>query len=148
MTETLNAGPRSRARAGDAEREERWKALECARPGDTIVVPSLDRLGRSIQDLIAKDLPPHEPEASDSAARAVEWWPARSRWINTHAGGGTVTTDGTEADGLHPVNDGGCVPRSCGAHPPGQLSSRRLSGSWKRHAPSELNSPCRSGPPV
>ncbi|MEU0787582.1 recombinase family protein [Streptomyces sp. NPDC006173] len=37
----------------NAEREELWKALEYARPGDTIVVPSLDRLGRSIQDLIA-----------------------------------------------------------------------------------------------
>lgn len=36
-----------------AEREELWKALEYARPGDTLVVPSLDRLGRSIQDLIA-----------------------------------------------------------------------------------------------
>jgi DNA invertase Pin-like site-specific DNA recombinase len=37
----------------NAEREELWKALEYARPGDTLVVPSLDRLGRSIQDLIA-----------------------------------------------------------------------------------------------
>lgn len=35
------------------EREELWKALDYARPGDTLVVPSLDRLGRSIQDLIA-----------------------------------------------------------------------------------------------
>ncbi|MFB7707860.1 recombinase family protein [Streptomyces sp. NPDC056105] len=37
----------------NAEREELWKALDYARPGDTLVVPSLDRLGRSIQDLIA-----------------------------------------------------------------------------------------------
>ncbi|ASR00803.1 recombinase family protein [Streptomyces sp. 11-1-2] len=37
----------------NAERPELWKALDYARPGDTIVVPSLDRLGRSIQDLIA-----------------------------------------------------------------------------------------------
>lgn len=37
----------------NTEREELWKALDYARPGDTLVVPSLDRLGRSIQDLIA-----------------------------------------------------------------------------------------------
>ncbi|WP_331718527.1 recombinase family protein [Streptomyces virginiae] len=37
----------------NAERPELWKALDYARPGDTLVVPSLDRLGRSIQDLIA-----------------------------------------------------------------------------------------------
>ena len=37
----------------NAEREELWKALDYARPGDTLVVPSLDRLGRSIQDLIS-----------------------------------------------------------------------------------------------
>ncbi|MGW1653854.1 recombinase family protein [Streptomyces atratus] len=37
----------------NAERPEPWAALDYARPGDTIVVPSLDRLGRSIQDLIA-----------------------------------------------------------------------------------------------
>lgn len=37
----------------NTEREELWKALDYARPNDTIVVPSLDRLGRSIQDLIA-----------------------------------------------------------------------------------------------
>lgn len=36
-----------------AEREELAKALDYLRPGDTLVVPSLDRLGRSIQDLIA-----------------------------------------------------------------------------------------------
>lgn len=36
-----------------AEREELWKALDYLRPGDILVVPSLDRLGRSIQDLIA-----------------------------------------------------------------------------------------------
>jgi len=36
-----------------AEREELWKALDYLRPGDTLVVPSLDRLGRSLQDLIA-----------------------------------------------------------------------------------------------
>lgn len=36
-----------------AEREELWSALEYVRPGDTLVVPSLDRLGRSIQDLIS-----------------------------------------------------------------------------------------------
>ncbi|WJE00878.1 recombinase family protein [Streptomyces antimycoticus] len=38
----------------NAEREEMWKALDYLREGvDTLVVPSLDRLGRSIQDLIA-----------------------------------------------------------------------------------------------
>ncbi|MGA5069184.1 recombinase family protein [Streptomyces exfoliatus] len=36
-----------------AEREELRKALDYLREGDTLVVPSLDRLGRSIQDLIA-----------------------------------------------------------------------------------------------
>lgn len=37
----------------NAERAELWKCLDYLRPGDTLVVPSLDRLGRSIQDLIA-----------------------------------------------------------------------------------------------
>ncbi|MER7743335.1 recombinase family protein [Streptomyces sp. NPDC096538] len=37
----------------NAEREELWKALDYLREGDTLVVPYLDRLGRSIQDLIA-----------------------------------------------------------------------------------------------
>jgi len=37
----------------DAEREELRKALDYLRPGDTLVVESLDRLGRSLQDLIA-----------------------------------------------------------------------------------------------
>ncbi|MFI6770723.1 recombinase family protein [Streptomyces sp. NPDC050355] len=37
----------------NAEREELWKALDYLREGDALVVPSLDRLGRSIQDLIA-----------------------------------------------------------------------------------------------
>ncbi|WTD20758.1 recombinase family protein [Streptomyces hirsutus] len=37
----------------NAEREELRKALDYLQPGDTLVVPSLDRLGRSIQDLIA-----------------------------------------------------------------------------------------------
>ena len=37
----------------NAEREELWKALDYLREGDTLIVPSLDRLGRSIQDLIA-----------------------------------------------------------------------------------------------
>ena len=37
----------------DADREELRKALDYLRPGDTLVVPSLDRLGRSVQDLIA-----------------------------------------------------------------------------------------------
>ncbi|MFF3632146.1 recombinase family protein [Streptomyces sp. NPDC002164] len=36
----------------NAEREELRKALDYLREGDTLVVPSLDRLGRSIQDLI------------------------------------------------------------------------------------------------
>jgi DNA invertase Pin-like site-specific DNA recombinase len=35
------------------EREELVKALDYLRPGDVLVVPSLDRLGRSLQDLIA-----------------------------------------------------------------------------------------------
>ncbi|MFL6051471.1 MAG: recombinase family protein [Actinoallomurus sp.] len=37
----------------NAEREELWKVLDYLRPGDTLVVPSLDRLGRSLQDLIS-----------------------------------------------------------------------------------------------
>ncbi|MFD4552107.1 recombinase family protein [Streptomyces sp. NPDC058466] len=37
----------------NAEREELWKCLDYLQPGDTLVVPSLDRLGRSIQDLIS-----------------------------------------------------------------------------------------------
>lgn len=36
----------------NAEREELQNALNYLRPNDTLVVPSLDRLGRSIQDLI------------------------------------------------------------------------------------------------
>lgn len=36
----------------NAERDELQKALDYLRPNDTLVVPSLDRLGRSIQDLI------------------------------------------------------------------------------------------------
>ncbi|WP_433734816.1 recombinase family protein [Nocardia sp. CA-129566] len=35
------------------EHEELAKRLDYLRPGDTLVVPSLDRLGRSLQDLIA-----------------------------------------------------------------------------------------------
>lgn len=37
----------------DTEREELWKCLDYMRSGDTLVVPSLDRLGRSLQDLIS-----------------------------------------------------------------------------------------------
>src|SRR5262249_46906861 len=37
----------------NAEREELAKALDYVRPGDILVVESLDRLGRSLQDLIA-----------------------------------------------------------------------------------------------
>ncbi|MFJ8583605.1 recombinase family protein [Streptomyces sp. NPDC093595] len=37
----------------NTEREELWKALDYLRADDTLVVPALDRLGRSIQDLIA-----------------------------------------------------------------------------------------------
>ena len=37
----------------NVEREELWKAHDYLREGDTLVVPSLDRLGRSLQDLIA-----------------------------------------------------------------------------------------------
>ncbi|MFF3689800.1 recombinase family protein [Streptomyces sp. NPDC002187] len=37
----------------NAEREELRRALNCLREGDTLVVPSLDRLGRSVQNLIA-----------------------------------------------------------------------------------------------
>ncbi|RSN16220.1 DNA invertase [Nonomuraea sp. WAC 01424] len=37
----------------NVEREELWKALDYLRPGDTLIVPSLDRLGRSLQDLIS-----------------------------------------------------------------------------------------------
>ena len=37
----------------NAEREELGKALDYLRPGDILVMESLDRLGRSLQDLIA-----------------------------------------------------------------------------------------------
>jgi DNA invertase Pin-like site-specific DNA recombinase len=37
----------------NAEREELWKALDYLRPGDTLVVVSLERLGRSLTDLIS-----------------------------------------------------------------------------------------------
>ena len=37
----------------NAGREELWKALDYLREGDTLVVPSLDGLGSSLQDLIA-----------------------------------------------------------------------------------------------
>ncbi|OBA66270.1 DNA invertase [Nocardia sp. 852002-20019_SCH5090214] len=37
----------------NVEREELSRCLDYMRPGDTLVVPSLDRLGRSLQDLIA-----------------------------------------------------------------------------------------------
>ncbi|MFI0349914.1 recombinase family protein [Actinomadura sp. 9N407] len=37
----------------NVEREELWKAIDYMRPGDTLVVPSLDRLARSLSDLIA-----------------------------------------------------------------------------------------------
>ncbi|MFF0117143.1 recombinase family protein [Streptomyces prasinus] len=37
----------------NAEREELRKALDCLRPDDTLVVPSLDRLSLSTQDLTA-----------------------------------------------------------------------------------------------
>ncbi|WP_220448294.1 recombinase family protein [Nonomuraea diastatica] len=37
----------------NAEPEELWKALDRLRPGDTLVVSFLDRLGRFLQDLIA-----------------------------------------------------------------------------------------------
>lgn len=37
----------------DAEREELRKGLDYLRPGDTLVVASLDRLGRSLADLIS-----------------------------------------------------------------------------------------------
>ncbi|MBF6548831.1 recombinase family protein [Nocardia brasiliensis] len=36
----------------NAEREELQACMDYLRPGDTLVVPSLDRLGRSLQDLI------------------------------------------------------------------------------------------------
>ncbi|WP_211300577.1 recombinase family protein [Nocardia fluminea] len=37
----------------DTEWAELWECLEYMRASDTLVVPSLDRLGRSLQDLIA-----------------------------------------------------------------------------------------------
>ena len=37
----------------NAEREELGKALDYLRPGDILVVESLDRLGRSLQDLLS-----------------------------------------------------------------------------------------------
>lgn len=36
----------------DVERPQLWNALDYCREGDTLVVPALDRLSRSIQDLI------------------------------------------------------------------------------------------------
>lgn len=36
----------------NAEREELKKAIDYLRPNDTLIVPSLDRLGRSLKDLI------------------------------------------------------------------------------------------------
>lgn len=36
----------------NVDREELLRCLDYLRPGDTLVVPSLDRLGRSLQDLI------------------------------------------------------------------------------------------------
>ncbi|MFD7842203.1 recombinase family protein [Nocardia sp. NPDC059764] len=39
----------------NAEREELQRCLEYLRPGDTLVVPALDRLSRSMQDLLAID---------------------------------------------------------------------------------------------
>ena len=47
----------------NAEREALWKALDYLRPGDTLVVPSLDRLGRSLADL------PSNPERPTDSAR-------------------------------------------------------------------------------
>lgn len=41
-----------KASGKNADREELTKALDYLRPGDTLVVPSLDRLARSLQDLI------------------------------------------------------------------------------------------------
>jgi DNA invertase Pin-like site-specific DNA recombinase len=40
-----------RTRAGQFRRNHQGE-LDYARPGDTLVVPSLDRLGRSLQDLL------------------------------------------------------------------------------------------------
>jgi DNA invertase Pin-like site-specific DNA recombinase len=37
----------------NVERGELWMALDYLRPGDTLVVTSLDRLGRSLADLIS-----------------------------------------------------------------------------------------------
>jgi DNA invertase Pin-like site-specific DNA recombinase len=37
----------------NVECEEQWKCLDYLRAGDTLVVPSLDRLGRPLQDLIS-----------------------------------------------------------------------------------------------
>ncbi|WP_280392799.1 recombinase family protein [Nocardia wallacei] len=42
-----------KASGKNTDREELWRCLEYLRPGDTLVVPALDRLGRSLQDLIA-----------------------------------------------------------------------------------------------
>jgi DNA invertase Pin-like site-specific DNA recombinase len=44
---------RGRKPGKNAEREELWKALDYLRPGDTLVVSSLDKFGRSLADLIA-----------------------------------------------------------------------------------------------
>ncbi|MHA5052993.1 recombinase family protein [Streptomyces sp. SD15] len=49
----VSPGTPSASHQSRAEREELWKCLDYLRPGDTLVVPSLDRLGRSIQDLIS-----------------------------------------------------------------------------------------------
>jgi DNA invertase Pin-like site-specific DNA recombinase len=44
--------PSGDASGKNADRAELAKALDYLRPGDTLVVPSLDRLARSLQDLI------------------------------------------------------------------------------------------------
>lgn len=60
------------------EREELWKALDHLRAGDTLVAPSLDRLGRSLQDLIAIVAIPGELDQ-----RRTFWMPSPERQVRS-----------------------------------------------------------------
>ncbi|MEV6140508.1 recombinase family protein [Nocardia sp. NPDC051990] len=44
----------------NVECRELWRCVDCLRQGDTLVAPSVDRLGRSVQDLIAIVTGPRE----------------------------------------------------------------------------------------
>ncbi|MFI0820054.1 recombinase family protein [Streptomyces sp. NPDC021098] len=60
----------------NAEREELRKALDYLREDDTLVVPSPDRLGRSLQDLIAivSGLRKRDMSANSSSRAQTRAW--------------------------------------------------------------------------